>query len=351
MKENNIKEVSPEITTFDDLINILQSSFTRELYSALGEHKYLLVDLNKVTASFISQTLITNRLKQLPCPCIGIAELPEALSPDIINAFDVIINQADKATNIISNIEKNPATAMTLVQLLRLSENLDVYDGLLAESLAYASLQGGAEAKAFLESRPATQQSTNDSDKPAVTLTRNNDQLTLTLNRPEYRNAYSIAMRDGLIESLKLLADDCTINKAIIKGSGACFCIGGDLEEFGTAPDTATAHAVRCARNVGLLLHEQKDRVECHVHRACIGSGIELPAFTHKIIATENTFFQLPEITMGLIPGAGGTVSIARRIGRQRLTYWALSAKKINVETALSWGLIDEITNKIEQVQ
>ncbi|MBW2546968.1 MAG: enoyl-CoA hydratase/isomerase family protein, partial [Deltaproteobacteria bacterium] len=52
----------------------------------------------------------------------------------------------------------------------------------------------------------------------------------------------------------------------------------------------------------------------------------------------------LPEITMGLIPGAGGTVSILRRIGRQRTAYLCLSAKRITAPTALEWGLIDSIT-------
>ncbi|RLB42987.1 MAG: enoyl-CoA hydratase/isomerase family protein, partial [Deltaproteobacteria bacterium] len=84
--------------------------------------------------------------------------------------------------------------------------------------------------------------------------------------------------------------------------------------------------------------------IECHVHGACIGSGIELPAFAHRIVAAEKTFFQLPELTMGLIPGAGGTVSILRRIGRQRTAYLCLSAKRITAPTALEWGLIDSIT-------
>ncbi|HQZ02024.1 MAG TPA: enoyl-CoA hydratase/isomerase family protein, partial [Thauera sp.] len=59
--------------------------------------------------------------------------------------------------------------------------------------------------------------------------------------------------------------------------------------------------------------------------------------------ASPTSFFQLPEIRFGLIPGAGGCVSIPRRIGRQRTAYLALSARRINAATALEWGLIDEI--------
>ena len=95
--------------------------------------------------------------------------------------------------------------------------------------------------------------------------------------------------------------------------------------------------------NAGLLIAELADRIECRVHRVCIGSGIELPAFCQRIVATKETIFQLPEITMGMIPGAGGTVSVLQRIGRQRTAYFALSAKKIDAQTALEWGLIDAI--------
>ena len=313
-----------------------------ESFSPLAEHHYLAVDLNQKINSDV--TLLIKQLKQLPCPSIGICQQPTSQPETLVKAFDVMIEHADYATSLITNINNNPMAATTLVQLLRLNENLSAYDAVIAESLAYGTLQGGAEAKAFLDRRTPSALTTN-SHQPVI-LSREEDKLVLTLNRPEQRNAYNIAMRDQLIEGLSLLSNDNSISKAIIRGAGDCFCIGGDLDEFGTAPDTATAHAVRSVRNAGLLLNELSDRIECHVHRACIGSGIELPAFTHRIIAAEDTFFQLPEITMGLIPGAGGTVSITRRIGRQRMAWWALSAKKINAKTALEWGLIDEIVQE-----
>jgi enoyl-CoA hydratase/carnithine racemase len=83
--------------------------------------------------------------------------------------------------------------------------------------------------------------------------------------------------------------------------------------------------------------------VTFHLHGACIGSGIELPAFAHHLSVDPKTFFQLPELRFGLIPGAGGCVSIARRIGRHRTAWMALSGKKISARKALEWGLIDEI--------
>jgi enoyl-CoA hydratase/carnithine racemase len=59
------------------------------------------------------------------------------------------------------------------------------------------------------------------------------------------------------------------------------------------------------------------------------------------VTATAGTFFRLPEVAMGLIPGAGGTASIPRRIGRHRTCYLAISGVDIDLRTALAWGLVD----------
>ena len=67
------------------------------------------------------------------------------------------------------------------------------------------------------------------------------------------------------------------------------------------------------------------------------------PGFGSHVTASPKAWFQLPELKYGLIPGAGGTVSLPRRIGRQRTAYLALSMKKISAQTALHWGLIDDI--------
>jgi len=81
------------------------------------------------------------------------------------------------------------------------------------------------------------------------------------------------------------------------------------------------------------------------VHGACVGAGVELPAFAARVLARANVLFQLPEVSMGLVPGAGGTASIARRIGRQRTAWMALSGARIDAETAIDWGLVDEIVS------
>jgi enoyl-CoA hydratase/carnithine racemase len=79
------------------------------------------------------------------------------------------------------------------------------------------------------------------------------------------------------------------------------------------------------------------------VQGACHGAGVELPAFAVRVVADPAATFTLPEIAMGLIPGAGGTVSITKRIGRHRTAWLAITGKALDAETALDWGLVDEL--------
>jgi enoyl-CoA hydratase/carnithine racemase len=68
---------------------------------------------------------------------------------------------------------------------------------------------------------------------------------------------------------------------------------------------------------------------------------MELPAFARCVVARDDTWFQLPELGMGLIPGAGGTVSLPRRIGRWRTAWLAISGARLDVDMAARWGLVD----------
>ena len=80
-----------------------------------------------------------------------------------------------------------------------------------------------------------------------------------------------------------------------------------------------------------------------YVHGGCVGAGVELPAFAGRVVADPAATFWLPELGMGLVPGAGGTVSIPRRIGRQRAALLAVTGRRIDAATALAWGLVDDI--------
>lgn len=159
------------------------------------------------------------------------------------------------------------------------------------------------------------------------------------------RNAFDAATRDALCEALQVAVADPSISRVDLYGSGPAFCSGGDLAEFGTSRDPAQAHLVRVHRSPGALLNRCGPRVTAHLHGACVGAGIELAAFAGRVVAAPDTVIRLPEIGMGLIPGAGGTASIPVRVGRERTAYLALSGAELSVEEALRWGLVDEISD------
>ena len=111
----------------------------------------------------------------------------------------------------------------------------------------------------------------------------------------------------------QVAAWDPSVRAVELIGSGPSFCSGGDLVEFGTAPDPATAHAVRVERGAARWMHRCSDRTTVRVHGACIGAGVELASFARRVVAHPDTYFQLPEVAMGLVPGAGGTAGLPRR--------------------------------------
>ncbi len=275
------------------------------------------------------------------CPVIGVFEgapPPDDRIPPII---DVVVGAGD-AASVTEAVDCNPVAAAVLVRLLRHNERVENADSGFAESLAYSALQHGSEFQAWLAGRP-DRPPRPEPDAPAVLLDRHDGVLRITLNRPHKRNAYSARIRDGLCEALELAMADESIRHVVLDGAGPCFSAGGDLDEFGEATDAGLAHASRMARNAGAMIDCLRDRVEARLHGACIGAGIELPAFAERVVARPDAFFVLPEVGMGLIPGAGGTTSILRRIGRRRLAYMALTGTRVDVSTALDWGLIDAV--------
>jgi enoyl-CoA hydratase/carnithine racemase len=238
-------------------------------------------------------------------------------------------------------VDGSPQASVALVQVLRSGDKDSLDHDLLLESLAYSTLQGGPEFSRWLATAPT--RAPSPQPDPVVALERTGDRLSLTLNRPKVRNAYNAAMRDALCEALSLVCADPSIREVHLFGGGPDFCSGGDLAEFGTSADPATAHLIRTSRSGARLLGMVGGRVVAHLHGACVGAGIELPALAGRVVADPGTRMRLPELAMGLIPGAGGTATLPRRIGRHRTAWMALSGQFIGATTGRAWGLIDEI--------
>jgi enoyl-CoA hydratase/carnithine racemase len=227
--------------------------------------------------------------------------------------------------------------------LLEATDGLDVARALVVESATYSALQGGPDHQAWL--RTHSRKDRGPEGEP-LRMARHEATLHITLDRPRVRNAYNAAMRDALLEALALAHDDDSIAGVVLDGAGPSFCSGGDLDEFGTTPDPATGHLIRIARSVGRALHEVRDKVTVVVHGPCVGAGVELAAFAGRVVARPDATFRLPEVAMGLVPGAGGTVSLPRRIGAKRTRWLAVSGVAIDADTALEWGLVDTISDE-----
>lgn len=284
-----------------------------------------------------------HRLATLPCPSIVLASdgVPPAARP-FVAACDVVVDQREELDALLAAVVATPIAAATLVQVLRGSEARAIEDGLVVESLAYATLQAGPEHARWLAGRARTVPSASET-APTVAVERTDAAWRITLQRRDRHNAFSARMRDELCAALVLASAEPL--PVALRGAGPSFCSGGDLDEFGTLVDPATAHLVRTTRSPARLLAATASRLHVSVHGACIGAGIELAAFASRLTATADAFFQLPEVGMGLIPGAGGTVSLPRRIGRQRTGYLALSGRRLDAETARRWGLVDVVAS------
>ena len=303
-------------------------------------NRHLIVDLRQGIPRKLDQSALSQWLKRQVVPVVGVGP---AVESELSAAVDLVVTVGRELDRAVRCIREHPVATSVLVQVLRSVDHLPVDEALALESMAYATLQGGREFATWLANHRAAHPARARRAADPLLLRREHGRLHLVLNDPETRNALSVQMRDALTEAFKLVALDDTITDARVSANGPCFSSGGDLDEFGTTTDIAEAHRIRMMRMPARYLAAHAERYSFRVHRACIGAGIELPAFARRLSASANTFFQLPEVSMGLIPGAGGCVSIPRRIGRQRTAYMAILGKRIPAERALAWGLIDAI--------
>lgn len=278
-------------------------------------------------------------LATLPAVVVGTSATDMPREADLVDV--VVPPDGDELDATVDAVAANPLAATALALVLRGSEARSVSEGLQLESAVYGTLQGGPEFAAWRASSPV--HPPRPEAGPAVAVHRDGDRLELVLNRPAVRNALDSRMRDELVAGLAIAAGDPSVAEVRLRGAGPAFCAGGDLDEFGSRPDVATAHLVRMTRSPARAMAAVADRLVAHLHGACFGSGIELPAFAARVIARPDTVVGLPEVSLGLIPGAGGTVSLPRRIGRHRTASLALMGRTIDAATALEWGLVDEI--------
>ena len=180
----------------------------------------------------------------------------------------------------------------------------------------------------------------------------------LRMIRPERSNSMIPSFWRELPEIVDKLSASGTVRALVLSSEGRHFCSGMDLAVF-AGNDTLGAEggpgAHRSRRNeafrsMALRLQDSFTALErarmpvlCAIQGACVGSALELAAVAGRVVARPNAWFHLPEMAMGILPGAGGCVTVSRRIGRQRAALMILSGRRIDVRTALRWGLVDAV--------
>ncbi|WP_197383029.1 enoyl-CoA hydratase/isomerase family protein [Mycolicibacterium mengxianglii] len=257
----------------------------------------------------------------------------------------VVPSVSDTLTQLQERTQRWPQAAAMCDDVLRtVDTSAPALRGVIIESLAYSTLQSGPEFACWLATRgPAAPVALAD----PVLVERDGDVLRVRFNRPQRHNAFSTDARAALLDALAVAQLDDSITGVVLSGNGKSFCSGGDLAEFGTFADPATAHLARTRHSPALALDELTHRLgaacRAEVHGQVLGSGLEMAAYCGQVTCAPDAVLGLPELALGLIPGAGGTVSITRRIGRWRTAYLVLTGHTIRPATALSWGLVDRV--------
>jgi enoyl-CoA hydratase/carnithine racemase len=166
----------------------------------------------------------------------------------------------------------------------------------------------------------------------------------ITLNRPKALNAYNIRMRDELYEILGAIRDDDEVRVTILKGAGEkAFCAGADLTEFLTAPPPVFARQVRFERDIwGLFTGIEKPFIAA-MHGYVLGSGIEMSLCCDIRLCSDNARFGLPEVTLAIIPAAGGSQTLPRAVGRSNALDVLLTGRWLNAKEAKRMKLVNRV--------
>jgi enoyl-CoA hydratase/carnithine racemase len=166
----------------------------------------------------------------------------------------------------------------------------------------------------------------------------------ITLNRPKALNAYSIRMRDDLYEVLGAIREDDEIRVAVLRGAGEkAFCAGADLTEFLTAPPPVFARTARFERDIWGRFATLNIPVIAAMQGYVLGSGIEMSLYCDIRLCSEDAQFGLPEVTLGIIPAAGGSQTLPRQIGRSRALDILLTGRWIKAAEALRFDLVNQV--------
>lgn len=174
--------------------------------------------------------------------------------------------------------------------------------------------------------------------------------MTLTLAGRNAMNPFDIAMRDDLLAGFALCRDHPDIGAVLIRSTGPNFSTGADLKEF-RAPGTVLAKRwVRARRNVWLATWDLPVPVVVAMRGYVYGSGFELTLLADIRVAATDAVFSLPEIKLGMLPGASGTQSLARTIGAAAALELITTGRTVDAATAHDMGIVHRVTDDPDEL-
>jgi enoyl-CoA hydratase/carnithine racemase len=166
----------------------------------------------------------------------------------------------------------------------------------------------------------------------------------LRLNRPEARNALSPEMREEIAASLERLDADPEVRCIVIAGADEYFAAGADIKAMAERPVDAAPDPK------GIEFWTRLTAIGTPTIAAvsgyAFGGGCELALACDMIVCDEKTRFGQPEITLGIIPGGGGSQRLARAVGKQRAMEYVLTGRRWDAKTAERWGLVNKVVGK-----
>src|SRR5213083_2567492 len=172
----------------------------------------------------------------------------------------------------------------------------------------------------------------------SVDLDRRGRVAVLTVNNPPV-NALSQHVRQGLYEGLKQAISDSAVQAIVIVCAGRTFIAGADITEFGKPPADPSLHTVLD------IIEASPKPVVAAIHGTALGGGLEVTLACHSRVGVKDARFGLPEVKLGLLPGAGGTQRLPRVVGVEKALSMMVSGDPIRADEALKAGLVDEIVD------
>ena len=163
--------------------------------------------------------------------------------------------------------------------------------------------------------------------------------LIITINRPEARNAFNLAVARGLADAMDELDDSPELSVSIITGAGGNFCAGMDLKAFMAGEVPAIP-----GRGIGFTERPPRKPVIAAVEGYALAGGTEIVLATDLVVAARDAKFGIPEVKRGLVAAGGGLLRLPHRIPYQKALELALTGDSFTAEEAAQWGFVNVLT-------